>query len=255
MSLVTSAGELQQRALAWRRAQRQTVCDVLAPWEHGRVAFATRFPTYFDFNSVVVERPTGLDAAELAAVADELMAGMAHRRIEFEIESEARRLAPGFAALGWRTFGLVMMHFEGDPPAPGDTDVAEVGYDEVEPLRRAWHEEDFPGMATDYMADAREVSQARGVRVLAARHDGEPIGFAQLELAGDGVEIEDVYVLPAHRGRGVGGAMTAAAMRWAVALGRRDIWIVADADGRPHHLYERLGFVPVWTWSEFLLAA
>ncbi len=224
------------------------------PWEHGLVVRATRYPNFFDYNALVVQRPTGLDAAALAALADVHLAGLGHRRLEFEVEAEAARLVPGFRALGWRTFRLVSMRFAGPAPAAGETPVSEVDFDAVAELRRTWLEEDFPGQAAAFIADAREVSLARGARVLAALRDGAPIGFAQVEVAGDGAEVDAVYVLPAHRGRGVGGAMTAAAVRWALAQAPRDIWIVADADGRPRHLYERLGFVPVRIWSEFLLA-
>ena len=250
-----SAGDdLAARAVAWRRAQLESVCDVITPWAHGLLVLATRYPSYFDFNAVVVQQPTGMDAAGLAAVADGLMAGLGHRRIEFESDPEAQRLAPGFDALGWRTFRLVMMRCDGEAPAAGAVPVTEVGYDDVIELRRAWHHEDFPELASNYMADAREVSLARGARVLAAAGESGPIGFAQLEQAGDGIEVHDVYVLPDHRGRGVGGAVTAAAVRWALEQEPRDVWIVADADGRPRDLYARLGFVAVRTWSEFLLA-
>lgn len=241
------------RALAWRRAQVAAVCDVLEPWEYGLVARATRFPGYYDFNALVVQRPTGLDAAGLAAAADEHLAGLGHRRIEFEEETEGRRLTPGFRAMGWRTYRLVSMHFTGEADPAGRAEVVEVAYDAVNDLRRAWHEEDFPGTDSSYIENAREVSLARGARVLAALHKGEPIGFATLEQSGDGIEIEDVFVLAQHRGRGVGTSVTAAALRWAVGQEPRDIWIVADADGRSRHLYERLGFRPVRSWAEFLL--
>jgi GNAT superfamily N-acetyltransferase len=216
------------------------------------VARASRYPGYYDFNALVVERPTGMDARALAAVADEHLAGLGHRRIEFEAEDEAQRLAEGFRRLGWRTYRLVSLRFAGELPAPGEVAVVEVPYDAVDSLRRAWHEEDFPGSDTSYMDDAREVSLKRDVRVVAALADGAPIGFAQVEVADDGIEIEDVYVSAEHRGRGVGGSITAAALHWAAAQRPRDIWIVADAEGRPRRLYERLGFVPVRWWSEFL---
>ena len=37
----------------------------------------------------------------------------------------------------------------------------------------------------------------------------------------------------------------------AAALGHGDVWISADADDRPQHLYARLGFRPVWRMVQF----
>ena len=69
------------------------------------------------------------------------------------------------------------------------------------------------------------------------------MAFAQVERAGDGAEITQVYVHPEHRGAGRGTAMTRAAIRSAVDV--RDLWIIADDEDRPKRLYERLGFTPV----------
>ena len=52
----------------------------------------------------------------------------------------------------------------------------------------------------------------RDVRVLAVAEEGRPIAFAQLERAGSGAEITQVYVHPDHRGGGRGTAMTRAAI-------------------------------------------
>jgi ribosomal protein S18 acetylase RimI-like enzyme len=81
--------------------------------------------------------------------------------------------------------------------------------------------------------------------VLAPLEDGQPTGFAQVEYHGDGAEITQVYIRPDRRGRGLGTAMTAAAIR--AGSGAEDLWIFADADDRPQKLYERLGFRPVHT--------
>jgi GNAT superfamily N-acetyltransferase len=84
--------------------------------------------------------------------------------------------------------------------------------------------------------------------VLAVRRDGEAIAFAQLEQVGDAAEIGQVYVDPAHRGTGLGTALTRAAI--AAAGPVADLWIWADDEDRPKQLYARLGFRPVWTSME-----
>ena len=53
---------------------------------------------------------------------------------------------------------------------------------------------------------------------------------------------------PALRGRGIGGALVAAAAR---AGGASETFIVADDEGDPKRLYQRLGFRPVWIQYEF----
>ena len=83
------------------------------------------------------------------------------------------------------------------------------------------------------------------MQVLAVRERGSPVAFAQLIRDGGTAEIEQVYVHPEHRGRGLGTAMTTAAIE--AAGDADDLWIVADDEGRPKELYTRLGFRRAWT--------
>jgi ribosomal protein S18 acetylase RimI-like enzyme len=57
-------------------------------------------------------------------------------------------------------------------------------------------------------------------------------------------------VRPDRRGRGLGTALTSAAIE--AAAGADDVLIVADDQGRPKELYARLGFRPAWTAMELL---
>ena len=240
----------QERATAWRHAEHEAACDVLEPWEHGTVVRATRYPTYWDLNAVRVERDPGMEAAELAAVADEHLAGAAHRRVDVEVLEVAQRLRPAFEAMGWKAHQLVwMLHTA--PLPPGETATVEaVEYDAVAELREAWHYEDFPGVPYgDHAAEQREVSMARAVQVFAVMDGGLPVAFAQLEREGDGAEITQVYVRADRRGGGNGTALTRAAI---LAAGEpADLWIIADDEDRPKELYARLGFRPAWRLMEF----
>jgi GNAT superfamily N-acetyltransferase len=227
------------------------VCDVLEPWAHGTVVRATSYPQYWDYNAVRVEEDPGMSAEELAAFADEALAEVAHRRVDFEQVESAEPLRPQFAALGWQAVRLVWMHREAAPPPGADIDVEEVPYDAVEDLRVSWHGEDFPGHELgDHLAEAREVAHRLGVQVLAVLAAGTPVAFAQLIRHGDSAEVEQVYVHPDHRGRGLGTATTRAAIEAAGEVD--DLWIVADDEGRPKELYGRLGFRPAWTMIEAL---
>jgi GNAT superfamily N-acetyltransferase len=227
---------------------------VAEPWEHGTVLRASRYPTYYDFNLVRVERDPRMSVDELVAFADGALAGLDHRRFDFETIEAAEPLRAGFEAAGWKTLRLLWMRHETPPPPGPEIRVEEVPYDAVHALRVAWHAEDFPGVdPTSYHASAREVALRRGAQVLAVRDPGSgaPIAFAQLERDGDSAEITQVYVHPNHRGGGRGTAMTRAAIE--AAAGAEDLWIAADDEGRPKELYARLGFRPVWTDMEVTL--
>jgi GNAT superfamily N-acetyltransferase len=129
--------------------------------------------------------------------------------------------------------------------------VHEVPYDAVGHLRESWHREDFPTLdPAQFHAAMGEAAVARGVRVLAMEDQGQPVGFSDLDPDAGGIEIGSVYVLPEYRAQGRGTALTAAAI--AAAGDAEHLWICADAEGRPRHLYARLGFVPVLETVEFL---
>jgi GNAT superfamily N-acetyltransferase len=116
-------------------------------------------------------------------------------------------------------------------------------------LRVAWHHEDFPGQeAAEFHAQAREIRHALGTRALAVQEDSRPVGFATLNIGDDELEIGAVYVLPEYRGQGRGTALTQAAITAAGDVAH--LWICADDEDRPKHLYGRLGFQPVVRTTE-----
>jgi GNAT superfamily N-acetyltransferase len=224
---------------------------VLEPWEHGTIARATRYPSYFDFNVVRVEEDPRMSVEELIAVADRALAGLPHRRLDIDVAEAGEPLRGEFEARGWRTERLVWMRHEAPVPPGPDIPVEEVPYDAVEDLRAAWHREDFPDEDfAAYHAQAREVALRCGAQVLAVTEGGAPVAFAQFERDRDTAEITQVYVRPDHRGAGRGTALTRAAVE--AASDARDLWIVADDEDRPKELYARLGFRPAWRLIELL---
>ena len=242
--------EVAIRARDWHHAAHAAVCDVIEPWAHGTVVRATRYPSYYDFNLVRVEDEPGMSVDALAAFADQALAGLEHRRVDFDVAAAAEPLRAEFKAKGWRCMRVLFMHHEAPAPDGPDVPVEEVPYDAVHDLRAIWHGEDFPGEDTSgYHGSAREVALRRGAQVLAVRENGVPIAFAQLERDGNAAEITQVFVHPDHRGGGRGTAMTRAAIE--VAGDVDDLWIAADDEDRPKELYARLGFRPAWTTMEF----
>jgi GNAT superfamily N-acetyltransferase len=234
------------RARAWHHAAQDAVCDVIEPWAHGTVVRATRYPSYWDYNVVRVEEVPKLSVEELVAFADRALAGLAHRRVDFEQAAAAEPLRAGLEDLGWMTERLVWMRHEGPAPPGPAIPVERVPHEAVDDLRVAWHGEDFPDNPLgDHLAEAREVALLRESEVLAVMDAGRPVAYAQLVLQGGSTEIEQVYVHADHRGKGLGTALTSAAI--SAARDVEDLWIVADDEGRPKQLYARLGFRPAWT--------
>jgi GNAT superfamily N-acetyltransferase len=212
---------------------------------------ATEFPSYYDFNTVRVESDPGMTIAELIAFADEALAPLPHRRIDFEASAAAEPLRPGFEAQGWLSERLVWMLLDEPPPDAPDIAVEEVPYGDVHELRVAWHFEDFPTLdPSDYLVQAARIAERVGSRVFTVLDEGRPVAYAQLDRIGDAAEVAQVFVRADRRGRGIGTAITRAAI--AAAAEAEPVWIVADDAGRPKELYERLGFRPAWTATEFL---
>ncbi|MEA2298598.1 MAG: Acetyltransferase domain [Solirubrobacteraceae bacterium] len=226
------------------------VCPSTRAWAHGTVVRATRYPDLHSLNLVRVEEDPAMDVDGLVAVADLELAGLAHRRLDFDLIGPAERLRGEFETRGWRAAAVLWMRHRGPrPPGRLLPGAARVPYDAVEELHGAWDREDSPDQdCTRFRAQAREVALARSVEVLARCEDGRPVAFAALERCRSAAEVTEVYVHPEHRRRGLGAAMTGAAI--AAAGDVSDLWICAGADGPARTIYARHGFEAVWTTME-----
>jgi ribosomal protein S18 acetylase RimI-like enzyme len=202
---------------------------------------------YWDYNMVRVEHGE-LDASALIAAAEELQGDLRHRKLEVEDEALGTRLRPEFAAAGWVTERLALMHRAGPPPAPPDGPV-EAPYAATRDLRVEWYTGDDVAGAEDkrrFAAVQEPIAARRGLRAFVL--GDPPAAYATLAQAGDAVEVDQLYVTPARRGRGLGSILVAAAL---AAGGTSAAWIEADDEDRPRELYERLGFATVWIRHAF----
>jgi GNAT superfamily N-acetyltransferase len=93
-----------------------------------------------------------------------------------------------------------------------------------------------------------------------AEEDGQAIGFAlffhnfSTFLARPGMYLEDLFVLPDHRGRGVGRALLAHLAHIAVERGcGRLEWAVLNWNQEAIRFYERLGAHPNSEWTVYRL--
>jgi mycothiol synthase len=98
----------------------------------------------------------------------------------------------------------------------------------------------FPDPAQDVWL--REVSQERGFRPQTSRvaldAAGLPVGFVTITQDW----IDQVGVVPAWRGRGLGAHLVARSLRALVKAGCDQAWLAVNVDNRAHDLYLRLGF-------------
>jgi GNAT superfamily N-acetyltransferase len=96
--------------------------------------------------------------------------------------------------------------------------------------------------------------------VVIARAAGEPVGFAlyfttySTFLARPGIYLEDLFVLPAWRSRGIGRALLTHLAQLAVRRGcGRLEWAVLDWNEPAIAFYRRLGARPMDDWTTFRL--
>lgn len=93
-----------------------------------------------------------------------------------------------------------------------------------------------------------------------AERDGEPLGFAlffhnySTFRAQPGIYLEDLFVKPAERGRGVGKALLARLAALAIERGcGRLEWAVLDWNTPSIAFYRSLGALPLDQWTMFRL--
>ncbi|WP_308291548.1 GNAT family N-acetyltransferase [Microbacterium sp. G2-8] len=93
-----------------------------------------------------------------------------------------------------------------------------------------------------YMREvARPAESLSGMRVLVASADGEDCGMVVLSVPTSGAsEIKRFWTMPPARGRGVGSALIAEALRMASRPVRLSVWEWREPAIR---MYRRLGFV------------
>jgi GNAT superfamily N-acetyltransferase len=101
-----------------------------------------------------------------------------------------------------------------------------------------------PQIADDLATAAR--LKAPPARYLIAYVEGQPVGYCQAWHGVHGLgQVEDLYVLPRARGRGVATSLLHAAVDRARDGGAGPVIIVADPADTPRIMYRNLGWRPV----------
>lgn len=125
-------------------------------------------------------------------------------------------------------------------------------FDALLPLfQRFYREEGFDDAVDAVAANLRQILQRDDTAAFVAESAGTAVGAAALSSAfgleaGAYAELEDIYVDPDWRGRGVASALMQAGFGWAQARGCRDVEIVltphAQAKAGLAPWYEARGF-------------
>jgi GNAT superfamily N-acetyltransferase len=96
--------------------------------------------------------------------------------------------------------------------------------------------------------------------VLLAYWDGEPVGFAlylrnfSTFLGQAGIYLEDLFVEPEHRGKGIGKALLIRLAKIAIERGYGRLeWAVLDWNTPSIEFYRSLGAVPLDEWTAYRL--
>jgi GNAT superfamily N-acetyltransferase len=110
---------------------------------------------------------------------------------------------------------------------PGRIDVAEV--------HRFLCDESYWARGRDYQTQSELIRTAS--RVVGVYREGAQVGFCRA-VAAPAVYLADVYILPAHRGRGLGEAMVEEMVERGPYADRT--WLLHTADA--HDLYRKFGF-------------
>ena len=118
-------------------------------------------------------------------------------------------------------------------------------------FERFYREEGFARAVEGVAANLARILERADTAAFVAEAGDEVVGVAALSSAfgleaGLYCELEDLFVEPAWRGRGVGAALVEAAADWGRDRGCRDIEIVvipeAQAEGRLMPWYASIGF-------------
>lgn len=116
-------------------------------------------------------------------------------------------------------------------------------------LLEGWLREDDP-VPEEFARRFRESVEAGDMEVLTARLDGVPAGVAviayrlNVSMAGTFASLEDLYVVPGFRRRGVGRALLEAVGERCAARGVSYVEAQVEDDEEATAFYESLGYEP-----------
>lgn len=250
----TPGTEALPTVLAFMRRTAELAADDVRALEAGCVVRTPSLPMVWSLSHLRLSGPTTY--TEALELAEEHLGDLPYCQLAIEHEASAELLEGPLRARGFKPDRELLMALA--RPADREADpsgVVEVQEDEVSELMRRWVADDdtMTAEALDQVvaATSRE-GRVRTARNLAIRDaGGELVAMAKLYSDGITAQVEDVYTVPAWRNRGCARRLMTRAIALARESGHELVFIVADDDGWPKHLYSRLGFDPIGRMGMF----
>ena len=257
MPAETTTDDRFARALAFEHGARNRAAARIEELRYGQAFLREDLPHVYWANMLYVTAREGVDAPELVADADRVLHDVAHRQLVIEQESLWRTVEDELVATGWERDAIVYMIHERPPDRMPDlAAVREVSHYDVhaaeERILRDEPGTTVPEARAQVMQHNRHIGELLGERCFAA-YDGDAVcAYAKLRYREGVAQVEDVAVLPEHRGAGLGRLVTSAALAAGLALKPELMFIVADEEDWPKELYARLGFTVSGSTRGFL---
>ena len=199
--------------------------------------------------------------AEVMALSEKYQAALSFRQVRVEPEATALEMTTTWAGSGWKVDREVYMALMGQPTREVSPEaVVELDDEQTSTLMRRWLSEDHPGVATSRLdqvdAYGRREGKFWGERSFGVLDDtGAPVALTKLRSRRGTAWVEDVYTAPEARRRGFARTLVTYATGLARSAGHELVFIIADDNDWPRHLYESIGFRPVGLAWGFYLAA
>ncbi len=236
--------------LRFTRRTTELTADEVRTVEAGWVFNTPSIDVAWGLNHVRFATPVSFERA--TSLADEAQSRLPYRRVVLEPAAVDDALEEEFRAAGWRAEHDLLMELR--RPADREVDTSMVGEPSEEDaleLARRWTLDEAPDTTAEVMAALEQFwlreARVRGDRYLGIprEHGGGLAAKAKLRSDGRIAQVEDVYALAGARGRGLGRVIVTRAVELAQEDEHELIFIVADDDGWPKHLYATIGFEPV----------
>lgn len=204
-------------------------------------------------NHVRLERP--LAYRQTVALVREHLGELPFEHVVIENETN-EALDAEFLGDGWKVERDLVMALSHEPDRVADTSaIVELPERAALRLMADWLLEDMTlsGEALRQLLRATSLEgEVWGERRLGAlEDDGQAVAMTKLRTDGTTAWVEDVYVSPSARGRGLGRMLVTRAIELAREIEPEVVFIVADDDGWPKQLYAKLGFEPVGQLRSF----